>query len=185
MGEFADSVRRFAKVAKENTDKAVREIEINLFNSVITLSPVGRPELWASNRVANEYNVQVTAHNDALRDNPDNLDKRGRLKRGRKLNDGMDIAAPAGYVGGRFRGNWQCSVGEPVNFSVDRIDPSGAAAMAEVLANVGGAGKVTYLTNNLIYGPVLEYEAHSSQAPAGMVRVSVAKFGEFVEAAGK
>lgn len=57
MGEFADTVRRFAKVAKENTDKAVREIEINLFNSVITLSPVGRPELWARNRVANEYNV--------------------------------------------------------------------------------------------------------------------------------
>jgi hypothetical protein len=185
MGDFADTVRRFAKVAKENTDKAVREIEINLFNSVITLSPVGRPELWARNRVANEYNVQVAAHNDALRDNPDNLDKRGRLKRGRKLNDGMDISAPAGYVGGRFRGAWTTTVGEPGTSPTDRVDPTGAAAMAEVLANVGGAGKVTFLTNTLPYGIPLEYESHSKQAPAGMVRVSVAKFGEFVEAAGK
>jgi hypothetical protein len=41
-----------------------------------------------------------------LRNDPANLDKRGRLKRGKKLNDGMDVVAPLGYVGGAFRGNW-------------------------------------------------------------------------------
>jgi hypothetical protein len=59
MSDFAATVREFAVKAKENMDKDVRAITLALFSSVINLSPVGRPELWASNRVAVEYNAQV------------------------------------------------------------------------------------------------------------------------------
>lgn len=73
----------------------------------------------------------------------------------------MDIVAPIGYVGGRFRGNWQTSVAEPITNTIDRIDPTGAAAVADVVTNMGGAGTITYLTNNLPYAKRLEYEGWS------------------------
>lgn len=57
MGDFAISVREFAIKAKADMDKDVRGITLALFSSVINLSPVGRPELWASNRIAVEYNA--------------------------------------------------------------------------------------------------------------------------------
>jgi hypothetical protein len=180
MSDFAATVREFAVKAKDNMDKDVRGITLALFSSVINLSPVGRPELWASNRVAVEYNAQVQEHNAALRSDPANLDKRGRLKRGRKLNDGMDIVAPAGYVGGRFRANWNTSVSAPDETTTEDVDPTGAKATANVLAKMGGAGKVTYLTNALPYAERLEYSAWSKQAPAGMVRVSMARIDAIV-----
>jgi hypothetical protein len=48
----------------------------------------------------------VREHNAALRDDPANLTKSGRLKRGLRVNDSMDIKKPEGYVGGRFKNNW-------------------------------------------------------------------------------
>ena len=161
-------------------DRQVREITFELFSSVIRMSPVGNPELWAVNRIAVEYNKQVAEHNASLRDDPANLDKRGRLKRGKKLNDGMDIVKPEGYVGGRFRANWNCSVSEPDATTTDAVDPSGESAIANVLAKMGGAGSVNFLTNGLPYGEMLEYHAHSKQAPAGMVRVSMASIDSYV-----
>lgn len=180
MGDFAATVREFSVKAKENMDRQVREITFALFSDVIRMSPVGNPELWASNRVAHEYNVQVKAHNADLRDDPANLDKRGYLKRGLKINDGMDIVKPKGYVGGHFRGSWQTSVSAPITTNVDRIDPTGSAATADVLMNMGGAGKVTFMANNLPYGPRLEFEGWSKQAPAGMVRIAMARIDSYI-----
>lgn len=104
---------------------------------------------------------------------------------------------------GRARGNWQTTVGAPASGTVERVDPSGASAIGEVTANLGGGGKVTWLTNNLPYIQVLEYGqypnppkrgtrlkgggyeirsigGYSRQAPAGMVRISMARIGEIV-----
>jgi hypothetical protein len=39
------------------------------------------------------------------------------------------------------------------------------------------------MINALPYGPRLEYEGWSSQAPAGMVRISVVEFQTFVDKA--
>lgn len=180
MGTFADTVRQFAVKAKGNVDKQVRAITLELFSSVITSSPVGNPELWAANKVAHEYNTQVSQVNASLRADPANLDKRGYLKRGKKLNDGMDIVAPKGYVGGRFRANWNTSVGAPIEATTEKVDPTGASAISDVVKYMGGAGKVTYLCNALPYAERLEYEGWSHQAPAGMVRVSMARIGEIV-----
>ncbi len=119
----------------------------------------------------------MRVHNANLRDNPDNLDKRGHLKRGKKLNDGMDIEAPPGYVGGTFRNAWRTSVGAPSNEGAREPDKSGAGALAD-LKNIGGAGTVSYITNNMPYGIRLEYDAWSKQAPAGFVRVNVARIAE-------
>lgn len=86
--------------------------------------------------------------------------------------------APPGYVGGRARGNWQCSTGSPIASEIDRIDPSGASAMADVLSTVISGG-IVYLSNNVPYISRLEYDVppHSRQAPKGMVRISIQRFG--------
>lgn len=183
-GSFALSLAEFAAQASEAIDASVREIIIEVGSSLINISPVGNPEIWAQNAVAAQYNKAVDDHNTALRSDPANLTKAGRLKKGRKLNDGMDIKAPAGYVGGRFRANWHISLGVVENVTFDEVDPSGAETVAALVAAMSDftAGQVAYIINNLPYAIPLEF-GHSTQAPSGMVRVTVARFQEFVQEA--
>jgi hypothetical protein len=47
------------------------------------------------------------------------------------------------------------------------LDPDGTAAIADVMANMGGAGKVTYLTNNLPYIQQLEYGGYPDPVKRG------------------
>nr|WP_259376989.1 hypothetical protein [Pseudomonas juntendi] len=183
-GGFAESIRAFAEQAQEALDATFREIVIEIGSSVIRMSPVGNPELWAQNAIATQYNQAVEDHNTALRSDPANLSKNGRLKPGKKLKDGMDIAAPAGYVGGRFRGNWQFSIDLPATGELDRIDRSGDDTIAQLKAQVEALtiGQTAYIVNNLPYAVPLEY-GHSTQAPAGMVRVTLANFQAIVDQA--
>lgn len=55
---------------------------------------------------------------------------------------------------GRLRGNWQTSEGSPKGGTLDRLDPSGSAARADVQGVPGIS--LTYMANNLPYAPVLE-----------------------------
>lgn len=183
-GGFAESIRAFAEQAQQALDATFREIVIEIGSSVIRMSPVGNPELWAQNAIATQYNQAVEDHNTALRSDPANLSKNGRLKPGKKLKDGMDIAAPAGYVGGRFRGNWQFSIDLPATGELDRIDRSGDDTIAQLKAQVEALtiGQTAYIVNNLPYAVPLEY-GHSTQAPAGMVRVTLANFQAIVDQA--
>ena len=76
---------------------------------------------------------------------------------------------------GRAKGNWQCTIGSPASGEANTLGES--AAMSAMLTTVPrGAGLCVFLTNNLPYIQRLEYDAHSRQAPAGMVRVSIARF---------
>lgn len=180
-GSFALSLAEFAAQATEAIDASLREIIIEVGNSVIRMSPVGNPEIWAQNAVASQYNKAVDEHNSGLRNDPANLTKAGRLKPGRKLNDGMDISAPSGYVGGRFRGNWMFSIGAPDSTTTEEVDPSGAKSTARIIAGAieFKAGDTCYITNSLGYAIPLEF-GHSTQAPGGMVRITVARFQQIV-----
>lgn len=183
-GSFALSLAAFAQQATEAIDASLREIIIEVGSSVIRMSPVGNPEIWAQNAVASQYNQAVEDHNSDLRSNPDNLTKSGRLKPGRKLNDGMDIVAPEGYVGGRFRANWHLSIDVVENVTFDEVDPSGNETISALISAVSDftAGQTAYLINNLPYAIPLEF-GHSTQAPAGMVRITVARFQQIVDEA--
>lgn len=80
-----------------------------------------------------------------------------------------------GYVGGRFRANWNLSFGSPDLTTTEQIDPSGSAAKGRVVAKMAQyklSDMSIYLTNNLPYAQRLE-EGWSGQAPQGMVRLSV------------
>lgn len=90
--------------------------------------------------------------------------------------------APAGYVGGRFRANWNVGIGS-IDLNIGAPpDKTGQRAIAkgtgEILASE--AGQDIYITNSLPYAQRLEYEGWSSQAPQGMVRITIAQFNGIV-----
>lgn len=84
---------------------------------------------------------------------------------------------------GRFRGNWQPTVGTIATSSLITEDKSGAATVANIAAFVESVkrGDVIYLTNNLAYARRLEY-GWSSQAPEGMVGRTAAEFQQVINA---
>lgn len=85
---------------------------------------------------------------------------------------------------GRFRGNWQVSIGSIPAGTLALNDKTGTATIAKVTAATMGlrAGQVITLVNNLAYANALEY-GHSKQAPSGMVRLTVTEYGAVVNAA--
>jgi hypothetical protein len=78
---------------------------------------------------------------------------------------------------GRFKSNWQVAIGSIPAGTLELNDKTGAATISKVTAATLGfkAGEVIYLVNNLAYARALEY-GHSKQAPAGMVRVTIAEY---------
>lgn len=82
---------------------------------------------------------------------------------------------------GRFRGNWQFSLDSPSQGTLDRLDPNGTAANAELVdgAIQFRAGDTAYIVNNLPYAIMLEY-GYSDQAPGGMVRITLERFQQIV-----
>lgn len=183
---FALDLSRFVEKAKGNAEQVVQKVAIDLIGAVIDRSPVGNPELWAVNKQVAEYNLEVLRYNSELRNDPANLTKAGRLRKGLKVNDSMDLVAGDGYVGGRFRGNWQVTFETKAAGTLERIDPQGdstkGAAVGVVMGFTSAVGTI-WAVNNLPYGPRLEFEGWSSQAPAGMVRISVNEFQLFVNKA--
>lgn len=176
-GEFQRTVAGFVDAMEEKAETIVRATAIGLLKSIVLKSPVGNPELWAANQSVVSFNNQATEKNAALRMDPANLTRAGRLRPGIKLKS-RKLRRQAGYVGGRFRGNWQVSIGLKPTDTLDRIDPSGGNAISAESAKLATftAGQAIHITNNLPYGHRLEFEGHSKQAPAGMVRVSLAEF---------
>ena len=75
---------------------------------------------------------------------------------------------------GRARNNWLASIGSPRLGTVKYSAKNGAQAIKKATKKIDKAfGKVYYLSNNLPYIYRLEYEGWSSQAPQGMVRISI------------
>lgn len=112
---------------------------------------------------------------------------------------------------GMLRANWQYGAGEMPSGTIDTEDLSdeGRATVAREAAVIGSTklmlGYVHYLTNNLPYAEVVEYgmypnppergskkrgeteytihvvDGYSKQAPAGMVRITVAEFQSIID----
>ena len=92
---------------------------------------------------------------------------------------------PQGYVGGRLRGNWNVSFGAPDLTTTPVRDQSGGPTIQRgigILTGWNGEADI-YVMNSLPYVRTIEYEGHSSQAPAGMVRITVAEFQAFIQKA--
>ncbi|HDG9184719.1 TPA: hypothetical protein PBW37_004195 [Citrobacter freundii] len=169
---FLAAIQLFVDGSKQEMDQVVRRTGIKILGRLVEMSPVGQPDIWEVNQTASAYNTAVREHNAALRENPANLTKAGRLKRGLRVNDSMDIKKPEGYVGGRFKNNWYVGFDNQPTESNDTPDASGQGSNSRGLAmlevfRVGHVSSI-YFTNNLPYAQALE-NGHSSQAPGGMV----------------
>lgn len=200
-GSFALSLAEFAEQATQAIDASLREIIIEIGNSVIRMSPVGNPELWAANvvhrekntRAADSYDFKVAVRNTLINLNESNFTKSGNLRRGVKYAKPLTkaerdqnfnvngLVAGKDYVGGRFRGNWNFSIGSPDKSFRIHPDPDGEAATARLVSGAieFKAGMTAFIVNNLPYAIPLEF-GHSTQAPGGMVRVTVARFQQIV-----
>ncbi|HHH3610326.1 TPA: hypothetical protein ACPZDQ_004499 [Enterobacter roggenkampii] len=182
---FTAAITAFVDKAKANQEAVVRAVGIRILNQLVLMSPVGNPELWGINQTAASYNQAVYDHNEAQKSDPNNLTKTGRLKKKARLVDGMDIKAPPGYTGGRFRGNWQVSFDAPTTDETGRVDKVGdltKAAGNYTLSLFKVGMKAIYFCNNVPYAYPLEM-GHSTQAPGGMVRITAAEFQRFFEEA--
>jgi hypothetical protein len=98
--------------------------------------------------------------------------------------------APKGYVGGRFRANWNVSLDALDTSTSEQVDPTGQISIDAGVAAMSdfSAGQTVYITNSLPYAGVLEYgrasgAPGSQQAPNGMVRITVLEVKQIAEAA--
>ena len=201
-GSFAVDIAKFAEQAKEAVDISLRDIIIEIGSSVIRMSPVGKPEIWAANmafrdantRAADDYDFKVSVRNTVINLTESNFTRSGKLKRDVKYAKPLTkteraqnfnvngLVAGQDYVGGRFRGNWMFGIGAPDGTTTEELDPSGSKSNARISNGVleFHAGDVAYITNSLPYAIPLEF-GHSTQAPNGMVRVTLAHFQKTVE----
>ena len=109
--------------------------------------------------------------------------------RGVVLELGTRIVQRSPVDTGKFRGNWQLTVGGPDIRTNEPFDKQalGSAPSAGTFdrwkGEIGAAtiGSTFYITNSLPYARKLEYEGWSSQAPAGMVRVTVVEYGQIIQ----
>lgn len=99
-----------------------------------------------------------------------------------KLYSAVILASPVDT--GRFRMNWQATYKNPATSILIADDPSGSRAIGRITQFVmhNPDWDEFRLTNNLPYAARLEY-GYSQQAPAGMVRVSVARFQRLIDEA--
>lgn len=82
---------------------------------------------------------------------------------------------------GRFRGNWQTTIDTPPSGTLEATDKSGSETFNRGLAALTGfeCGPPIYLANNLPYARRLE-DGYSTQAPAGMVKLTVNEFRKYI-----
>ncbi|MEX6313339.1 hypothetical protein AB6G19_05910 [Providencia manganoxydans] len=183
---FMRSINLFVDNAHADMEAVVKKTGFKILAQLVQMSPVGNPELWEVNQVAVDYNRAVFEHNEELRKDPHNLTpKKRQLKKRVRVNDSMDIKAPPGYTGGRFRGNWQVTFNSPADGETGRIDKSGRMTVSMgnyVLEHFKVGMKAIYFTNNVPYAYPLEM-GHSKQAPNGMVAITAENVSQFVREA--
>ncbi len=84
---------------------------------------------------------------------------------------------------GRARANWNISENAPDASTNFQVDPAGMATMGKIASYNVQAGGVYVISNSLPYIERLEH-GWSKKAPAGMVRVTAARFQHFVKTVG-
>jgi hypothetical protein len=88
--------------------------------------------------------------------------------------------APEGYVGGRLRANWRCSLGMPNTATDESTDQNRGIVEVNDVCLKANRKDVLWLSNSLPYVHRIEYDGHSKQAPAGMVRKNVTRIKRII-----
>lgn len=100
-----------------------------------------------------------------------------------KVNEGKTKPKPpAGYVGGRLRANWRCSLGMPDTSTDESTDRNRGLVAVNDVCQTADRKKTLWLSNSLPYAYRIEYEGWSRQAPEGMVRRNVTRIKRIISA---
>jgi hypothetical protein len=94
-----------------------------------------------------------------------------------ELQSGMVEASPV--RSGRFKNNWQVGVGAINTSTNDAADKSGSGSIGrtQVALTTWKPGQTIFLSNSLAYAKKLE-DGSSTQAPFGVVRLTVQAYGD-------
>ena len=130
----------FARKTLERADRLIRAVGIKTFSAVIKDTPVGDPDLWQSSWLDTKGKATV-AFNPHLE----------------------------GYVGGRLRANWRCSLGMADTSTDESVDKNRGLVAVNDVCLTADRKKTLWLANSLPYAKAIEF-GHSRQAPEGMVR---------------
>jgi hypothetical protein len=137
--------------------------------------------------MAGSFTLDLTRFVNHAQSNIDQLVRKTVLDIGVKLvlrspvgdPDYWSWPAPPGYVGGRFRANWQHGIGSMPTGTINEIDASGQSSISRIRSGTpvgSGMGKVHYIVNNLPYAKRLEQGWSWHQAPAGIVEPTLVEF---------
>ncbi|MDR2213951.1 MAG: hypothetical protein LBE21_10055 [Pseudomonadales bacterium] len=159
MSNLGEQLRQIAERQKLKLETVVRRTVFQMATQMVNMSPVGNPTLWLS---LHPYT-------------PVEIGKDGKFKPAGDTE--TRLKPPAGYVGGRFRNNWQYGEGSINRDTSAPPDASGSGSLGRIEAGIASwkPGETMYITNSLEYAYSLEV-GHSSQAPVGMVAVTMANF---------
>jgi len=141
---FSIDLAAFGRELENNLRKLERGILIGAGEELVMRSPVGDPDNWLAKKDGS-YVDFLSVYN-----------------------------VPDGYVGGRFRANWQYGLSVRPLGDLPDIDKTGKVSKDRIKAGakqIAVPGNVHYITNNLPYAQKLE-NGWSHQAPNGMVAIT-------------
>lgn len=93
---------------------------------------------------------------------------------------------PKGYVPGTLVNSWHSGIGQeiPINLTVREPNTSGVTSLGQISEVADKApGNIAWFANPAPYANRIEYAGHSTQAPAGMVRINVRIFKDLLRIA--
>lgn len=91
-----------------------------------------------------------------------------------------DSKPPKGYIGGTLRNSWHCAINSNVGVPIRGASKSGTDSLKSLSSIQSySLGDSVYLVNRAPYARRVEF-GWSSQAPTGMVRISLAEVREVI-----
>lgn len=97
---------------------------------------------------------------------------------------GSSVIRLSPVLTGQFKGNWALTIDTAYTQKTAPVDKEGQDTINEIVRRAQSLnyGQTAYIVNNLPYAVPLEY-GYSKKAPAGMVRITQARFQEIVQQA--
>lgn len=97
---------------------------------------------------------------------------------------GSSVIRLSPVLTGQFKGNWALTIDTTYTQKTAPVDKEGQDTINELVRRAQSLnyGQTAYIVNNLPYGVPLEY-GYSKKAPAGMVRITQARFQQIVSQA--
>lgn len=134
--------------------------------------------------MAGDFSLDLTKFAEKAKGNIDKVVRKVVLDLGEKVVERSPVGdplhwktkyPPPGYVGGRFRANWQHGIGVMPTTTFNTTDNVSMERIQSTLAQ-GTGPNIHWLVNNVEYSIALENGHSWRQAPQGIVKLTVLEF---------